>query len=318
MFSNFLRRKVIPFLGDVLGPMIKGGMDLAGTDEDVKMLISKVLINNLRQTKSIKKISDAEFKVFSQTGDDGIIQFLINKVRLLPDENRFVEFGVESYRESNTRFLLMNNNWKGLVMEADKDYVNSIKKWKDYWKFDLAAVGVFVTRKNINNLFDKYGFNKNIGLLSIDVDGNDYWLWEAFTLTKPVIVVIEYNSLFGSRSAVTIPYNEEFYRTKAHYSNLYWGTSLKALCNLAKSKGYVFLGSNSSGNNAYFVRKDRKGNLKEVSPESGYVESRYRESRDRDGNLTFLSGKERLNEIKNMKVYDVESNKVYQLKNILV
>jgi len=318
MFNNLLWRKVVPFLGGVLGPMIRGGMDLVGIDEDVKMLISKVLINNIRQTKSIKRIADAEFKIFSQTGDDGIIQFLINKVRLLPNENNFVEFGVESYRESNTRFLLMNNNWKGLAMEADRDYVNSIKKWKDFWKYDLTAVAAFVTKKNINNLFEKYGFGKNIGLLSIDVDGNDYWLWEAFTLTKPVIVVIEYNSLFGSRSAVTIPYNEEFYRTKAHYSNLYWGTSLKALCRLAKSKGYIFLGSNSSGNNAYFVRKDRKGGLKEVSVSAGYVEARYRESRDRNGNLTYLSGKDRLKEIKNMKVYDVESNKVYQLKKIIV
>ena len=316
MFRNYLKRKITPFL-ETIALLIRKGMELAGTDEDVKLLLSKILINNLKQSKSIKNIADAEFKVFSQFGDDGIIQFLVDRAKIFPGEQKFVEFGVETYRESNTRFLLTNNNWKGLIMDADRCDINSIKKWKDYWKYDLTAVTAFVTKKNINNLFNKYGFNKNIGLLSIDVDGNDYWLWEAFTLTKPIIVMVEYNSVFGNKKAITIPYDEKFYRTKAHYSNLYWGTSLKALCRLAKRKEYVFLGCNSSGNNAYFVRKDRKGNLVEQTPDVGYVEARYRESRDKAGNLTFLCGKERLEKIKNMKVYDVDSNKIYQLKNVM-
>jgi len=310
-------KKITPILEELIAPTLKRSVSFAGTDEDVKILIAKTLINNIKLTKTLKSISDAEFKVFSQFGDDGIIQYLINTVSILPQEENFAEFGVENYRESNTRFLLINNNWRGFIMDGDGNYIASVKNWNEYWKYDLTAVAAFVTKKNINVLFKKYGFDKDLGILSIDVDGNDYWLWQAFTVTKPVIVIVEYNSVFGKKSAVTIPYKENFYRTKAHYSNLYWGTSIKAITLLAKKKGYAFVGSNSNGNNAYFVRRDRLGKLKELNVETGYVESKYRESRNKAGSLTYVGGAERLKLIRNLKVVNVVSNKMLKLDSII-
>ena len=93
-------------------------------------------------------------------------------------------------------------------------------------------------------------------------------------------------------------------RSKFHYSNLCYGSSLTSLCDLAEEKGYFFIGSNSSGNNAYFIRKDKISNIKTVTISEGYVLSKFKESRDTKGKLTFLRSNERLNKIKGIRVYD--------------
>jgi hypothetical protein len=130
----------------------------------------------------------------------------------------------------------------------------------------------------------------------------------------PRIMIVEYNSNFGIDRAITIPYSDDFYRTKAHFSNLYWGSSLKALYILALEKGYQFIGCNSAGNNAYFIRNEMVcERVRSVSLESGYVESKYRESRDENGNLTYASRSERAGILKGLAVYDIELNKEVQI-----
>ena len=120
--------------------------------------------------------------------------------------------------------------------------------------------------------------------------------------------------MFGSKRSITVPYNEHFNRSKAHYSNLYFGASLPALIKLANQKDYTFIGSNSNGNNAYFIRNHLINNIiKEVNIESGYVLSKFRESRDQKGNLTFLSSNDRLSQIKHLPVFNVITNKIEKL-----
>jgi hypothetical protein len=128
---------------------------------------------------------------------------------------------------------------------------------------------------------------------------------------------VEYNSVFGAQHAIAVPYDPAFYRTKAHFSNLYWGASLKALCSLADKKGYAFVGCNLNGNNAHFVRKDKVGKIPVTSAEEGYVESHFRESRDVNGNLTYLRGEQRLESIKEMQVVDVEQGITIQIKDLI-
>ena len=122
----------------------------------------------------------------------------------------FIEFGVETYRESNTRFLLVKDNWRGLVIDGSETNVASIRALSEYWRHDLTAVASFITRDNINDLFADAGFTGEVGLLSIDIDGNDYWVWEAIDVVSPVIVVVEYNSVFGPEAQVTVPYAADF------------------------------------------------------------------------------------------------------------
>lgn len=276
-----------------------------------RILLGTMMARQLPATPS--SLRDVEFRVFSQYGDDGIIQYLLQHVDA-PES--FIEFGVETYRESNTRFLLVKDNWRGLVIDGSESNVASIRTLAEHWRHDLTAVASFITRDNINDLFSGAGFTGEVGLLSIDIDGNDYWVWDAVDVVSPVIVVAEYNSVFGPEAKVSVPYAADFTRRAAHHSHLFFGASLAALCDLAERKGYAFVGSNSNGNNAYFVRLDQLGDLPALTAAEGYVESRFRESRDASGNLTHLTGSDRFDEISHLSVHDFSTDSVRPLRDV--
>jgi hypothetical protein len=248
-----------------------------------------------------------EFSVFSQWGEDGLIAHLISRVPI--ERPWFIEFGVESYREANTRFLLMTHNWRGLVMDGSDQHIRDIKDDAVSWRHELDARHAFVTRDNINALIGEAGFTGDIGLLSIDIDGNDYWIWEAIDVVSPRIVIVEYNSLFGAHRAVTVPYDPTFVRGKKHHSNVYYGASIAALSQLAARKGYSLVGSNSAGNNAFFVRNDVLVTVTAVTPEAAYRRALFREARDAEGALTFADFGARLRAIEHLPVHDVETNR---------
>jgi hypothetical protein len=280
----------------------------------LKILAAQPMIQKIRDGISFPSIHDVEFKVFSQFGDDGIIQYLIHRLAPLPDV--FVEFGVENYRESNTRFLLANNNWRGLVLDGNQKSVAQIRNEEIYWRHTLTANCAWITRDNINELIRDAGFSGEIGVLSIDIDGNDYWVWEKLDVVDPMIVIVEYNSVFGPDLAVTIPYNKNFSRFKAHYSGQFWGASLPALDLLAKRKGYSLVGCNSAGNNAYFIRKDKIDSLRALNVKEAFVDARWRDSRDKGGKLDYLTGAERFNAIAHLEVYDLSANKLAPLSSL--
>jgi hypothetical protein len=252
------------------------------------------------------EIRQAEFQVFSQFGEDGIIQFLVQRV---PIENEvFVEFGVADYRESNTRFLLVHDNWRGLIMDSDESMQEFVRSTGLAWRHSIEAKTAFIDRDNINDLIRTAGIEGDIGLLSVDLDGNDYWVFEAIDVVAPRILVAEYNSTFGADAAVTVPYDPTFVRGEKHWSWLYWGASLAAMTRLATAKGYVLVGGNRAGNNAFFVRRDVLGEIPEVGVEEAYVPSRFRESRDRAGELSYVSSHEQaLRLMADTPLVDVES-----------
>ena len=256
---------------------------------------------------SPKRLEEVEFRVYSQFGDDGIIYFLLNKIH--PKSRTFIEFGVQDYSEANTRYLLETKNWSGLVIDGDFRAMADLRRQEIYWRQDLTAIGAFITRENINELFRQSGFAGELGLLSVDLDGADYWVWEAINSVSPSLVVAEYNSLFGGQHAITVPYHPEFRRQDAHWSCLYWGASLAALDHLARLKGYSLLGCNSAGNNAYFVRNDCLAlvGLPCLTPEEAFIDSKFRESRDQSGQLTFLRGAQRASLIAELEVVDVKA-----------
>jgi hypothetical protein len=229
-----------------------------------------------------------EYRVFSQAGDDGIIQHL---TRVIPIAQKvFVEFGVQNYMESNTRFLLLKDNWSGLIMDGSQKNIQFIRSDPISSRHDLKAVCAFVKTSNINRLLTDNLPTKSIGLLSIDIDGNDYWIWKAIDSVEAAIVVTEYNAGFGSSRAVTIPYDDNFVRSQAHYSHIYYGASLKALWILAQEKGYDLVCCNSYGNNAFWVRKDlRPATLPALTVEEAFCARKFREARDPEGHPIFLS-----------------------------
>ena len=277
-------------------------------NDELRLLVGTQLAHSIAGRRGCASLAEVEFKVFSQFGDDGIIQYL---TRHLPMRHRtFVEFGVEDYFESNTRFLLQKDNWTGFVMDGSEEAMARLRQAPYFWKHDLKAAAAFITRENIGGLIAEHtrGWS-GIDLLHIDLDGNDSWIWKALDIA-PSIVIVEYNSAFGAERAVTIPYAADFRRSAAHFSHLYWGASLKALHRLAQSKGYAFAGCNGAGNNAYFVRRELLNDaVAEVSLEAGYVQSKYRESRDREGRLTYLRSSERTEALRGLPVFDVEQDR---------
>lgn len=249
-------------------------------------------------------LREAEFKVYSQFGDDGILQYLTSHI---PANPSFVEFGVEDYTEANTRFLLVQDKWRGLIIDGRPDLDAVVVAQGLPMLFDLEIRSAFITAENINEVIRGAGFSGTIGLLSVDIDGNDYWVWKAITCVQPQIVVAEYNVVFGARRAVTVPYAPDFTRQQAHPSWLYFGASLPALCRLAEEKGYAFVGCNEAGNNAYFVIKELASSFLVLTPEEGFVDSRFRESRDALGRMDRLGGPARLAAISDLPVVDLDT-----------
>jgi hypothetical protein len=302
-FRRFLNSRLWP-VARSSGEFKEG--QLMRSIEETKLLLGQILSRDVKTKSAITNLSQVEFKVFSQFGDDGIIQYLIHKLQI---ENKFfVEFGVEDYRESNTRFLLQNDNWQGLVMDCSAGNVNEIRNQWYFWRHSLLARCEFVTKDNINDLLGQAEVVEDTGLMHIDIDGNDYWVWEAITDIHPVIVIMEYNSLFGANRSITTPYYEAFDRFQYHHSGLLFGASLAALIDQATRKGYAFIGCNSAGNNAYFVRLDQVADLPVKSLSEGYVESSFRQHRDELGELTYLSNAEAISAMRGVLVYNVETN----------
>jgi hypothetical protein len=261
---------------------------LAAAYDELRFLTGETLSRQAAAGPAPTRLADAEFRVFSQWGQDGIIQHLI---RAVPIEHEvFVEFGVENYREANTRFLLMHDNWCGVVIDAGEHHTEFLDASGLRWRHTIEPVTAFITRDNIDDLLTAAGVSGDIGLLSVDIDGNDYWVLEAISVVSPRILIVEYNSLFGAERAVSVPYDAAFDFAAAHPSRLYFGASLPAIVHLAERKGYRFVGSNRAGSDAFFVRDDVAGELPALTARDGWAPSRFRIARGPGGALRYLSG----------------------------
>lgn len=272
------------------------------------ILAAKAVIasSSWREISAPLKLTQKEFRVYSQWGDDGIIQYLVHVLKLKSEF--FIEFGVADFYESNTHFLMINNNWRGLVIDGSADNIRTVKNSPLYWRYDLQAEASFVTAENINQLLAKSGFGK-IGLLHIDLDGNDYWVLKALNLAiyQPDILILEYNAHFGFDRAISIPYDPEFYRINAHYTGQYFGASLPALNLIAEEKGYYFIGCNSGGNNAYFLRNEHQNMIPKLGLRDGFVNAKFRDARDQQGRLVYWSREVAQKAIRGLTVINVKN-----------
>lgn len=176
-----------------------------------------------------------EKKVYSQNGEDGILEWLAPRART----KLIVEIGYDPV-ECNSRNLVEHHGWVG-------------------WLFD-AKFGEWITAENVN----EHIVDGDIGIFSLDIDGNDYWVWKALK-AKPDIVCIEYNAHLGTEPWV-LQYDPEhrWDHTDTH------GASIAALCKLAAEKGYQCLGCDSKGVNAFFIKKELGEGLPDLTPEEAY------------------------------------------------
>lgn len=217
------------------------------------MIWDEELYMRIQEPKCIEKYG---FKVYSQNDEDGIIEEIFNRIGTT--NKRFIEFGVQDGIESNGHFLLLKG-WQGLWIECDCDAVCKIRNnfCNVIQNGKLVVAEEYITKENINVLFEKYHQTGEIDLLSIDIDGNDYHVWQAIEVVSPRVVVIEYNAKFPPSVDWAMPYCE-WHRWDGGDKQ---GASLLALEKLGRRKGYRLVGTNISGINAFFVREDCQKDL---------------------------------------------------------
>lgn len=209
------------------------------------------------------------FRSFSQNDEDGILQEILRRLALGP--GTFVEVGVEQGLQNNTR-LLLYRGWRGLWVEADERACQAIQRTfaHELRAGQLQLAHSFVTRENIAGTLEATPFAQP-DLLSIDIDGNDYWIWQALTV-RPPVVVIEYNAKFRPPTAWVMKYDAAH---RWDYSD-YYGASLQSLHDLARRKGYLLVGTCLAGVNAFFVREDLAADrFAEPDPAALYNPARF-------------------------------------------
>ena len=282
------------------------------------ILLGNLIISNSRKEyDNFKKIEEAEVKVFSQNGEDGIIDYLIKKLRI--SKPNFIEIGVGDYSEANTRYIYETNYGRGIIVDLIKNLKEKVSKNVSIWRGNLEIIEKKVNSKNINDLFQKIDFQLDI--VSIDIDGVDYWVIKNLKPKISKIFILEYNAVFGSNLEISIPDQDNFDRTEAHYSNLYYGASLKAYVNLMKKKGFYFLGVNKLRNNAFFINEDFLKEkffpeIENISFEDS-TDANFSESRNAKGELSYLKNEKKLNEIKNCEVINIQTNSILKIKDLI-
>ena len=263
----------------------------------------------------VKYISDSECRVYSQNGEDGIINYLITKLEIY--KPNFIEIGIGNYIEANTRFLYERFYPKGIIIDCEKNLSNKVNLEVNTWKGDLRVIETLVNKDNINSLISK-NCDFQIDIFSLDIDSIDYWVLEEVNLINSKIVIAEYNPIFGSTLEITVPNINNFNRKKYHYSHLCYGMSLLALVKLMKNKRYYFIGSNSTCNNAFFIsenfsKNDYFSNLL-IRDLNYYVNSNIRESRDINNKLNYLTGSKKIENIKDCEVVDLSKENKTKVK----
>lgn len=287
-----------------------------------KLMLGNIYLNQIRKKYDfIKNLQEAEYKIFSQTGEDGIIDFLLEKLDI--SNCKFIEIGVGDYSEANTRYIYEKSFSEGLIIDIENNLRDKVSKNINLWKGLLHVENIEINSENINEILDKYNLNANLDLFSIDIDGIDYWVIDNLKPQISKLFVLEYNPTFGHNLEITIPNIKNFNRFKSHYSGCYYGCSLKAMIKLMDKKGYDFLGTNKLNFNAFFALKNishKFENLKQnLDSLENYSLIKIRDSKNKEGELDFLDKKQRLIQIKNLEIIDVseKNNKIYKISEII-
>jgi len=246
LLPEFLLKPIRPYLRAILD-----GRDSAALTNTALYAMHRESLLSSERNRAPKRLLAYGFRGYSQHDEDGMIQEIFKRIGV---SNRvFVEFGVGDGTENNTLYLLLSG-WRGLWIEGSQTSALSIRR--QFERFiktgQLTFVHGFVDRDSINGTIGNTPCSGAIDLLSIDIDGNDYWVWEAISVVQPRAVVIEYNAVFRPPLAAVAEYDKNF----AWNGTSYYGASLKALELLGARKGYALVGCSLSGINAFFVKQD--------------------------------------------------------------
>ena len=229
-------------------------------------------LRNSARHRNPKSLAPFGYKVYSQNDEDGIIREIFTRIGTT--NKTFVEFGVDDGKECNT-FALLFDDWRGLWIDACAKYIDSIKKnlAPVISAGQLMVAKSFITRDNINATISSHIKDAEIDLLSVDIDGNDYHVFNAIDCINPRVVIMEYNAKFAPPIRFCMDYDE---RHEFAHDDCF-GASLKFLEIHLAEKGYCLVGCNLTGLNAFFVRQDLVSDkfMEPFTAEQHYEPARY-------------------------------------------
>ena len=216
-----------------------------------------------------ERLTAGRFRLLSQNQEDGMLWSIFQQIGTTT--KTFVELG-SGATGGNAAMLAGEFGWTGLLVEGDQGKVEYAGR-----RFPRAkAVCAWITPETVNDLLERNGFAGEVDLLSVDVDGVDYWVWQAITVCSARVVMLEYNSMFGPDRAVTVPYDPKFNRRDHRFC--YYGASLSAMTELSATKGYRLVAVEPTGVNAFFLRNDVAPEIPACDPAHVYrIPDRYNE-----------------------------------------
>jgi hypothetical protein len=210
----------------------------------------------VRGRHPLPTFDDVEFRAFSQNGEDGILLFVFALIGMV--NRRCVEICAGDGIQCNSANLIINHGWNGLLFDGDDQLLARGRAYYsrlgDTFCYPPKLVHSWITRDNVNDLIESHGFEGPVDLLSLDLDGMDYWIWEAIDVIRPRVVIAEIQCIWGAERAVTVPYTEQFKTRLDGHFGIYSGASLPAFTKLARKKGYRLVGVQRLGFNAVFIQ----------------------------------------------------------------
>jgi len=264
-----MKKHLRPLLDRIAGGFLRSGLlqrgiylpELTGPDKASQVQLLLRYRELAERGAPLPALDDVGFTTFSQTDEDGILLYLLALTGM--GGRRGIELGCGDGLECNLANLAVHHSWNCLMVDGHADRVRLANEFyrrrTNTWMFPPTIVERWLTAENVNDVVREHGFEGEADVLSIDLDGIDYWLWKALECVRPRVVVVEYNNMWGPDDAVAIPYSSE--QRIENTDPEYYGASLAAYVKLGREKGYRFAGCNGYGFNAFFIRDDQAPGL---------------------------------------------------------
>lgn len=256
---NIVKRLAYRIREFLIAPLVQRSRTIQYPDAASQLQLKYMYGTIVKSGGALPALSEAGFKVFSQTDEDGILLYIFSIIGSAT--KTAVEICAGNGIECNTSNLIINHGWHGLLVDGNearvKQGIQFYKQNPHTYVYPPTFAHCWLTRDNVNEVIRENGFGGEIDLLSIDMDGVDYWIWDAIKVIEPRVVVVEYQDIVGPDKALTVPYSDTF-NAYEHPTTLgmpnFCGASLPAFVKLAKAKGYRLVGCNRYGYNAFFIK----------------------------------------------------------------
>lgn len=226
----------------------------------MQVILRTLWRNQLLQNLPLSGFDDVQFRVFSQNGEDGILLYIFSLVGTT--NKTYVEICAGNGIECNTANLTINHGWRGLLFDGNEENVKAgntfYQKHRDTFSWAPQIQHEWITVDNVNDLIAQRGVSGEIDLLSLDLDGNDYWVLKALNVISPRVIVVEYQTAWGPDIAITQRYNKDFHISQHKVDGVLprCGASLAAFEMLLTPRGYRLVGCERQCFNAFFIRED--------------------------------------------------------------